>query len=294
MIRKLHEGLGIPAEVLLQESGASVTTILEDLNWDKFPIQEMLRRAWFAAIPDESNEVMIRNWAMSLGEEVLQPALLRQHVRSGGKEDEYALNAWRIRVSLLAKEQELPEYKASTVTTEFVRDMVRFSYLDNGPILAKEFLAKNGIHFVVESHLPHTHLDGAAIKLPNGSPVVALTLRHDRLDNFWFTLCHELAHVALHFDRNEHDVFFDNLDKGEINDFENEADKWATDALIPSDVWSATNLCSHPTPANVRSFSEALRINPVIPAGRVRKETGNFRLFGSYIASQKVRHFFKQ
>jgi len=77
----------------------------------------------------------------------------------------------------------------------FMRDLVCLSYLDNGPLLAREFLRKSGIHFVLEQHLPHTHLDGAAIRLPDSSPLVALTVRHDRLDNFWFTLCHELAYI---------------------------------------------------------------------------------------------------
>jgi len=293
MIRKLHEGLGIPAEVLLQEPEVEDSMVLEDLEWDKFPIQEMLRRAWFSPKENMSSESLLKDWVKPLEEDVLQPAFLRQHVRSGGNEDAYALNAWRIRVSLLAEQEALPEYKQGTVTTEFVRDMVRFSYLDEGPVLAKEFLAKNGIHFVVEPHLPHTHLDGAAIKLPGGSPVVALTLRYDRLDNFWFTLCHELAHVALHFEGDEHDVFYDNLEGGEITGIEDEADKWAMDALIPPDAWNAANLIDYPSPANIRSFAEALRINPVIPAGRVRKETGNYRLFGRYVASQKVRGFFK-
>ncbi|MDH3997262.1 MAG: ImmA/IrrE family metallo-endopeptidase [Desulfuromonadales bacterium] len=293
MIRKLHQGLGVPAEVLLQDSKSTAPELLAELDWSKFPIKEMRKRGWLEDSAEDAAETMLWSWAKSLGEEALQPAYLRQHVRSKGKEDVYALNAWRIRVLLLAAAQELPAYKKGTVTTEFVRDMVRFSYLENGPLLAKEFLAKNGIHFVTERHLPHTHLDGAAFKFPDGSPVVALTLRHDRQDNFWFTLCHELAHVALHFDGNEHDAFFDNLDQSESNDIEGEADRWATEALIPSDVWKAADLCTHPTTAKIRSFAEALRISPVIPAGRVRMETGNFRLFGKYVAGQKVRRFFE-
>ena len=47
-------------------------------------------------------------------------------------------------------------------------------------------------------HLPRTHLDGAALKSHEGRPVIGLTLRYDRIDNFWFTLLHELAHVGLH------------------------------------------------------------------------------------------------
>ena len=38
MIRALHEGLGIPAEVLLQEAGATLPKEIEGIEWDKFPL----------------------------------------------------------------------------------------------------------------------------------------------------------------------------------------------------------------------------------------------------------------
>lgn len=297
MMRNIHRELGIPAEVLLQEPGAKTTSPLENIDWERFPIREMLDRNWLAGFKGSLTEArkraeeILRAWASPLGEGAIEPALLRQHVRTGGTADEYALTAWKIRVSLLALEQELPVYKPGTVTQDFVRDLVRLSYLDDGPLLAQEYLQKNGIHFIVERHLSRTHLDGAAIRQPDGAPLVALTLRHDRLDNFWFTLCHELAHVSLHFDDEEREAFFDDLEQHDVDDLEGDADHWATEALIPPEAWNAADLCQSPTPERIRAFAEAHRINPAIPAGRVRRETGNYRLFGQYIAQQKVRHF---
>lgn len=299
MMRKLHTDLGIPAEVLLQEPEAKLPAPLEGIDWNHFPLKTMLNRGWLSdvdkdlTVAKERAEEYLSQWAAPLGDYALEPALLRQQVRSGGKSDEYALTAWKIRVSLQALEQDLPVYQAGTITQDFIGDLVRLSYLDNGPLLAREFLHKHGIHLVVEEHLPHTHLDGAAIKMPNGAPLVALTLRHDRLDNFWFTLCHELAHISLHFDNDDCDAFFDDLDQEEVNSVEGEADKWAGEALIPSDAWKAADLCRQPTLERVRSFATAMRINPVIPAGRVRRETGNYRLFGNFMAGQKVRLFFE-
>lgn len=299
MMRKLHDGLGIPAEVLLQETEAKLPAPLEGIDWNHFPLKTILNRGWLSevdeglAVVKERAEEYLSRWAAPLGDYALQPALLRQHVRSGGKSDGYALTAWKIRVSLQALEQNLPAYHPETITPNFIADLVRLSYLDKGPLLAREFLQKHGIHFAVEEHLPHTHLDGAAIKMPNGAPLVALTLRHDRLDNFWFTLCHELAHIALHFDSEDCDVFFDDLDQAEVNSVEGEADKWAGEALIPTEAWRAADLCNQPTLERVRSFAAAMRISPVIPAGRVRRETGDFRLFGRFVAGQKVRQFFR-
>ncbi len=297
MIRKLNAGLGIPAEILVLEPGAKPAHPPEVLEWERFPLAEMLKREWlsFRGTVSEARKQagnLIGAWAARLGGDALQPAFLRQHVRAGREADTYALAAWRIRVSLLALEQNLPKYKIGTVTHGFVRDLVRLSYLDNGPLLAREYLNKNGIHFVVEAHLSHTHLDGAAIKLSDGSPLVAMTLRYDRLDNFWFTLCHELAHVALHFDGEESKVFFDDLDQAETDTYEKEADNWATEGLIPRGPWRAAKMEGTPTTRKVLALAASLRITPAIPAGRIRKEKGDYKLFSKLIGNRKVRKLF--
>ena len=298
MIRKLHQGLGIPAEVLLQEPGAAIPEALEGVEWSRFPLAEMLKRGWFPdfegtlAAARKQVEDLLTTWAAPLGQDALQPVLLRQHVRSGSETDSYALSAWRIRITLLALDQDLPAYRPGTVSQDFVRDLLRLSYLDNGPLLAREYLLKSGIHFVIEPHLSHTHLDGATLKMPDGSPLVALTLRHDRLDNFWFTLCHELAHIALHFDGEECEGFFDDLDQAELNAFEGDADRWTSEALIPSEHWQAAGLGHNPSADRITAFAASLRINPAIPAGRIRKEKGDYKLFSKLVGYHKVRRQF--
>jgi len=297
MIRKLHGGLGIPAEILLREPGGTLVKVPEGVDWERFPIAEMLKRNWldFQGSVTEARKRagdLISRWAARLGVDALRPALLRQNIRSGSEADGYALAAWQIRVSLLAMEQSVPQYQPGIVTPDFARDLVRLSYLDNGPLLAREFLFKNGIHFVVEKHLPHTHLDGAAIKLPDGSPLVALTVRYDRLDNFWFTLCHELAHVALHFEGEESAVFFDDLDQAENDTCESGADHWATEALIPHDLWHAANMEGTPSAHKVLDFAANLRISPAIPAGRIRREKRNYKIYSGLVGNKKVRKLF--
>ena len=174
----------------------------------------------------------------------------------------------------------------------FLRELVRLSYFETGPRLAKEFLNKSGVHFIVEEHLPKTFLDGAALRLADSSPVVALTLRHDRLDNFWFTLCHELAHIALHLDKDDIDTFYDDLSNTGADTCEKEADKFASDALIPSEQWSKAGLSRRYSAGAVRSFAEALRISPAIPAGRIRFGRKNYALLKELVGAKKVRTLF--
>jgi len=299
MIRNLVNGLGVPAEVLLQEGDAKLPsdTVLQKGQY--FPIAEMVKRGWFAGfqgtIEEAKNQLedLLNGFVGKLGANRLIPAMNRQHVRNGSEQDEYALMAWRIRVASVALEEALPVYKPKTVTPDFLRELAHLSYLDSGPLLAREFLNKSGIHLLCEPHLPKTHLDGAALKLPDGSPLVALTLRYDRLDNFWFTLFHELAHVALHLDQEGVDAFFDDLSSnGKKDECEKEADKLAAESLIPESEWEAAQLDSTSLASRVCDFAEKLRISPAIPAGRVRYEASDYKVFKELIGSGKVRAMF--
>ncbi|TVP81309.1 MAG: ImmA/IrrE family metallo-endopeptidase [Puniceicoccaceae bacterium] len=299
MIRKLVNGLGIPAEVLLQEPGADLPSEKALQEGRHFPVAEMVRRGWFAGFHGTVAEAkaqledLLSAFVSPLGQDALMPAMNRQHIRNGGKQDAHALAAWRIRVATLALRESLPSFKVGALTPDFLRELAHLSYLDSGPLLAREFLNKNGIHLICERHLPKTHLDGAALKLPDGSPVVAVTLRYDRLDYFWFTLFHELAHVALHLYESDLDTFFDELSGVDKTDrLEVEADQFATESLIPSTEWKAARLKKNAQTERILAFAEKHRISPAIPAGRIRYETKDYTIFRSLVGNGKVRSQF--
>ncbi|MFC6670781.1 ImmA/IrrE family metallo-endopeptidase [Marinobacterium aestuariivivens] len=222
----------------------------------------------------------------------LQPAMLRTsaHLRSNDKEtDPYALWAWQVRVLKLAQEEVLETtYQPGTVNLEFMRRLTQESWSDKGPLIAKEYLNKHGIHLVIERHLPKTYLDGAVCKTDAGQPVIAMTLRHDRLDNFWFTLMHELAHIALHLDGSE-TWFIDDLDASGADPMEQEADQLAQEALVPAEHWLPETFVDAQA---VAVAARALNISPCILAGRMRHEKGDHQLFG-HLYRDKVRSLFE-
>lgn len=297
MIRNLVNELGIPAEVLLQKPGAGLDADLS-ATWKRFPLAEMIKRQWFPGFTGtltearEQAEDLIRALATPLGFDSLKLAFNRQHVRSGSHADEAAMTAWRIRVGSLAVRESLPAYRKGIIKQNVLSELARLSYLDEGPRLAREFLQKNGIHFVVERHLPRTFLDGGAFRLPDGAPLVALTLRYDRLDHFWFTLFHELAHVALHLDSDRIDACFDDLCTANQEEFEQEADRFAREALIPAKEWSKSRLAADYTVEKVRRFASQLRISPAIPAGRIRYEHKNYKILQDLVGHGGVRKLF--
>lgn len=298
MARALHASLGIPADVLLQQPGGELASALDGVEWDRFPIAEMIKRHWVdrPGRNVSAEKIMLGLIRQAGGVDTL-PAMFRKndHARVNAKSDPYALKAWCWKVLALANAQTLPTtYKPGTVDPAFLRKVAKLSWSEDGPKLAREFLAKHGIHLICLEHLPKTHLDGAALQLKTGAPVIGLTLRYDRLDNFWFCLLHELAHIGRHMVGKSTDPFVDDLSlrdvKGARRDIkEDEADAWAEEGLIPSDVWSTSRVQDTPTPLAVVELAQRLGIHPAIIAGRIRHETRNYRLLSHFVGTGAVR-----
>lgn len=300
MARALHASLGIPADVLLQQPGGELRSALDGIEWDRFPLPEMAKRGWIPNRRDlvvHAEEVMRDLIRRAGGEHVLPVALYRKNDHAGlnAKMDPYSLKAWCWEILARENAQRLPvAYKPGAVDLEFLRQVARLSWSEDGPRLAQEFLAKHGIHLVCLAHLPRTHLDGAALQLADGTPVIGLTLRYDRLDNFWFCLLHELAHVGRHMGKMRSEAFVDDLSLRDVKGLrrdpkEDEADEWAEEGLIPRDVWSTSRAKLDPSPLSVMSLAQSLGIHPAIIAGRIRHETQNFRLLSHFVGTGTVR-----
>jgi HTH-type transcriptional regulator/antitoxin HigA len=168
-----------------------------------------------------------------------------------------------------------------------LRELAQLSWFEEGPKLAVEYLEKMGVCVVLEPHLKGTMLDGAALKDIDGTRVIGLTIRHDRLDNFWFTLLHEVVHIWKHV--GEDDTFMDDLDSSASTDKrEAEANRLAREALIPRVVWKRSDAHLSPSKEAIDTLSRELRINPAIIAGRIRREKGNYRLFTELLGHGEV------
>jgi len=291
MIRALHDGLGIPAAVLIQESAAlaQVADPEDDLDWSLFPIKEMVARGWV-----EDSIASIKAFISLVHSPIQSGILLRKtkHIRSVRSMDTFALTAWVAQIIARSEKMSpLGPYKQGSVNPEFMKEVARLSVFDNGPLAARDFLAKHGLPLIIEPHLPSTYLDGAAILINKNRPVIAMTLRYDRLDNFWFTLMHELAHVALHW--KESIEFIDDLDiEAKEDPKEREADLLAGEVLIPKAVWSTSPASKITSPGAALSLAKKLGVHPAIAAGKMRYERKAFRLLNNLIGHREVRKQF--
>lgn len=267
---------------------------------ENFPFNEVYKRGWFVdfggslSTAKRVKEDLVEAFYMNSGVTEQQLALHKKKVRTGSLVNEFALSAWQSRVLYKAKAQKLHNtFNPKTMTVEWFKELTKLSLFKDGPVQAKNFLLSCGIHFIVERHLQHTHLDGAAMKHSDGvTPIIACTLRHDRLDNFWFVLFHELAHLHLHFNSYNETDYFDNDIEKLSNDIEKEADEFALNSLIPSNLWdSCLSRFSLDLDA-VRYEAKNLQVHPSILAGRIRKEQNNYMILNEAVGYGEVRRQF--
>jgi len=304
MVRALEAGLGIPAKVLIKKPEPEVEieggTESQFQHWNLRLVREMESYGYFgnASLNKRDKVSLLKNFFSSISTAQIVGMPRKSHYRSAPSTDKHALYAWSVRVIEKAKKVQTPtKYKHGIIDLDFMQRLAKLSVKDNSPVLAKEYLRKYGITLIIEPHLSKTYLDGATILINKDNPVIGLTLRYDRLDNFWFTLMHELGHIARHYN-DDISLFFDEkLDdaKGvELDSKEKEADDLAREALVPSSKWENSPAKLIPSPIAAQSLANELGVHVAIIAGVMRHEHKNHYYLKDIVGDAKVRKCFEE
>lgn len=278
MVRSLSAGLGIPAKVLIQKS----TNVSESENWDTTLVKAMERRGYFGnkSLKEFGKSELVSNFFASFNQPQTAVLYRKTIFKTAPRTDSNSLLAWGTRVIQRATEIAVPtKYKRGTVDLAFMRQVVKLSTKETGPILAQDYLKQHGIKLIVEPHLPKSHLDGATFFADKDNPIIGLSLRHNRLDNFWFTLMHELAHVALHYDIGVEYFFDEELQnkEGKENDpKEVEADSLAEETILPNSKWETSAAKTTPNQFSTEDLANELQVHIAVIAGMIRFKHQNF------------------
>lgn len=298
MIKNIEEGLGIPASILVGSSAEK-----RNKRWSSKTLRIMAQRGYFGQ--DNTNLTPKKILDMGLlktlfsGQDSTSIALLRQtNYRNIDNIDKYHMEAWKRKVLSEAQEiisnNNVAAYDKNNLSRERLSKLFKLSSQDDGVKKVILALREFGVVVVIEPYLPSTRLDGATLFTENNT-IIGLTIRFDRLDNFWFTLAHELAHVYLHSE-SDYNAFYDQLfkEKTEVSKLESEADKFASELLIPSSVWRTSPLRYGSTPTLVKRFAEKIGVHPSIVAGRIRYDSKNWSTHSDIInGEEKVRYLFE-
>ena len=296
MIKNLEEGLDISASLLVGSAAEK-----KHKRWSTKTIKIMARRGYFGA----ENENLPVEKILSLGllrnvfnpSLSLSPSLLRQsNYRDISNVDKFHMDAWSAKVISKGYEEikslNIPSFNAAKVDTKTISELFKLSTGGDGVRNIIQQLKPLGIIVVIEPHLPNTKLDGATF-FTGANPIIGITLRINRLDNFWFTLAHELSHVLLHHDSKDKaylDRLFGNTE--ELSRIEKSADELAGELLIPSSEWKLSPLRYGSTPSLIKKFADKIGVHETIVAGRIRHDSNDWTIHGKVVNDFDVRGLF--
>jgi len=150
------------------------------------------------------------------------------------------------------------------------------------------YLSTFGVVLVWERAIPSMKLDGVIFRIASGQVVIGLSLRYSRLDYFWFTLLHELAHAVLHAEKLDRPII-DDLDAPSEELVELQADRLALDSLVPRNEWRSCPARFSNSLEDIVKFAKQQGIPEQCVAGRLRRELNRFDLFSEIINKHDVR-----
>jgi HTH-type transcriptional regulator/antitoxin HigA len=216
----------------------------------------------------------------------MTPALFRKNKTA----DTFLTSSWlsltRERAIAIVVSGVVSKYK--TLSLDDLRSIAVLSErFDQLPQISETLARTHGIVLVFEQAFAGMKTDGCVFKLRNGIPVIGLSLRYNRYDYFWFTLMHELSHIALHYDRLDEPIV-DDLDEDANEEVEAEANQIAAESLVPRNIWRRLLLHQNST-EHLYAFSKEARTHPSIAAGMLRKRINNFAIFSDLVHSIDVK-----
>jgi HTH-type transcriptional regulator/antitoxin HigA len=280
-------------------SDAFASDFLNALDPGQFPISDMNSKGWFDSKLDlRRASVSEKKRALAVfftNSGVIQPskALHKKTAGPGSRVRQAALLSWQARILLKARRKTGLARRYTPLSPDMITSLVSMSRLPDGPVLAVDMLLSHGIIVVFEKHLEKTRLDGAAMSLDGRYAVIGMTLRHDRIDNFWYVLLHELGHVTRHWGPLLTDGFLDEEGDDLSETLESEADEFATNAIVPNEAWAASFVRFTKSPEAIIEFAKKRNIHEALVAGRIRKERGNYAEFSDLIGSGRIRSLIK-
>jgi HTH-type transcriptional regulator / antitoxin HigA len=234
---------------------------------------------------DESTFLNISNLRTKTRSET--GCLFRRAVNSPDTLINLWLSAVVLKAGVIVAGNNFPEFLG--LTKDDLNEISILSVDERNILNIPKLLLKKGIIVTYEKSLDGMKLDGIVYKNEYGNPVIGISFRFPRLDSFWFTLMHELAHICLHYEKLD-TVIYDDITEDNSSDLvEMQADKLARDSLISRSAWRSSASRRDHSKINILKDAKKMNVHPAIVAGRLRFETNNYSLCSGIINEIDVR-----
>jgi len=262
----------------------------------KLPIAEMIKRGWIDAHDvrnvTEVEAALAKFFHADSPQEIeILPHAAKKTTVAGGVTP--AQLAWLYRVKEIASEMMVARHSPSAVRKAIPKLKELLSSAEAARKVPR-ILAECGIRYLIVESLTGSKIDGVCFWLNPASPVIGMSLRFDRIDNFWFVLRHELEHILeLH---GQSAIMLDVELEGEragigesIAEEERIANKAAAEFCVPQQ--SLESFVARKSPffaeRDIIGFARTLKIHPGLVAGQLQRRIGRYDRFRNHLV--KIR-----
>lgn len=305
MSKALGEALGLRPDYFANLQIAYEIAIADDPDpsvslraslLSKYPIRDMIRRGW---IEDSDAQGLQMQLAQFFGLDSVEkiPYLSHAAKKSSYEEREIAPTqiAWLFRVKQIAKSMTCPKYSPDSLSRslEQLRDLL--AYPEEARHIPR-MLAECGVRFVIVETLPQAKIDGVCFWLDSNTPVIGMSTRYDRIDNFFFVLRHEIEHVLRGHGKDEDaiDAELEGQRAGTdstLPEQERIANVAAADFCIPAEKIESFIRRKHPFyyEKDVLAFAKLHNIHPGIVVGQMQHRLDRYNYLKKH--QVRIRHF---
>jgi HTH-type transcriptional regulator/antitoxin HigA len=305
MAKALGEAFDVPAEFfanlqqaydLAQARTPDPSVAMRRNMQTTFPVREMIKRGWIEQSDAAMLEIQLaRFFDRAKLTEIPQFAHAAKKTNYDDGEISPAQCAWLYRVRQIAKSISVPPYSEQKLKDAVAHDLPSLLYAADETRHVPRILMECGVKFVLVEKLPNAKIDGVCFWL-DGTPVIGMSIQHDRIDNFWFVLRHEIEHALKRHGRQTPngmvDVDLDSTGSAvSISEEERVANDAAAEFCAPSN--RLDDFLQRKKPyyyeKDVVAFSRLLERHPGVVIGQVRKKLSRYDYLTRYLV--KVRHF---
>lgn len=257
-----------------------------------FPVSELIQRRWINVESvrdlDAVDAALIQFFdGQSPHELAATPHAAKK--TSAGTQPSPAQIAWLYRVRQIARELLVPRYDQAAARAAIPRLKMLLSAPEEARH-ASRILQECGIRLVIVEGLKSSKIDGVCTWLDERSPVIGMTLRFDRMDNFWFVLRHELEHVLQGHGMDEPSLDVD-IGANVIDEEEKIANYAASEFCAPKE--RVESFIKRKAPIfperDFLGLAKVLGVHPALVAGQIQFKTGRYDLFRSHLVKIRDR-----
>ncbi|MEC5159872.1 MULTISPECIES: HigA family addiction module antitoxin [unclassified Janthinobacterium] len=239
----------------------------------KFPVHEMIKRGWIEA--NKNIEILEKQvfdfFGVAANDEI--PSFMHAAKKTSYSDASMLQIAWLCRARSAAMSSPAEKYSESKWSVVWAELREQLEFIDGVRNVAS-ILQKAGIKFVIIEPLPGCKIDGACFWLNKDTPVIALSLRFDRVDNFWHSLFHELDHVKHKEGMSQPVIDIDifSTELGGMPPIEVRANEAASQFLVPKKDLEGFIARVNPSFSDdqIVGFSRRMRVHPGIVVGQLQ------------------------